>query len=314
MLAYQEPGTPGTFSSGDLAFNANGVMFALANDQSGNTYIYTMTPSLNSNYLTNKWTVVAPNGSNFSGNVDGCAFDSAGSIYISSTNGLYFIDQNTVNTAGAGTVKARLAYNGTGFTDLATNIFPPTSTLPITLISFTATKQSNDALVQWSTETELNSNYVDVQRSSDATNFATIGSVPASGNSNTAQNYHYTDLLNGLSGTIYYRLKEVDIDGNVTYSKIIPLKIDGGTLSANFSAYPNPFVSNIKIIATSDKAIDATILVSNINGQKVISQKFSLQEGQNVLVVPDLNMLQPGVYIAQLVTSDGMVSQKIIKQ
>jgi len=307
-------GTPGTFSSGDLAFDKNGVMFALANDASGNTYIYTMTPSLNNLYLTRKWTLVSPSGSNFTGTVDGCAFDSAGSIYISSTQGLYFIDQNTVNNSGTGTVQTRLAYNGTGFTDLATNIFPPTSTLPITLILFTASKQGSDALLKWSTETELNSNYTDVERSTDGVNYTKEGSVPASGTTSSVHNYQFSDPINGLSGIVYYRLKEVDIDGNSKYSNIIPLRLDGASLSSDFSAYPNPFNSGIKIIATSTVTENGTIEIRNINGQRIINQPVSLLQGQNVLLVNSLSALQPGVYLIRLSTSEGSVTQKIIKQ
>ena len=132
----------------------------------------------------------------------------------------YFIDATTINTAGAGTVQTRLAYNGSGFTDLATNIFPPKTTLPITLISFTATKQGSNALIQWSTETEINSNYVDVERSTNATDFDKVGSVTASGNTSTVQNYINSLINKWFVWNSYYRLK-VDIDGQVNYSKLL---------------------------------------------------------------------------------------------
>lgn len=312
-VGVQGGGSAATFGSGDLAFDKRGIMYALANDANNNTYIYTMDPSLNINYVTRKWTLVDPNGNNFTGSVNGCAFDSAGSMYISTSNGLYFIDATTINTAGAGTVKTRLAYNGSGFTDLATNIFPPKTTLPITLASFSVTKQGNNALVQWSTETEVNSNYVDVERSTNATDFEKVGSVSASGNTNTLQNYQFTDPLNGLSGVVYYRLKEVDIDGNINYSKIVALRLDGSSMSANFSVYPNPFASGIKVTVTNDKNEDATIHLFNISGQKIMSIPVTLQQGQNILPLSNLTNLQSGVYILQLVTNSSTVSQKIIK-
>jgi len=306
-------GSASTFGSGDLAFDKYGEMYALANDASGNTYIYTMNTNLNTTSISRKWKLVDPKGNNFTGSVNGCAFDSAGSMYISTSNGLYFIDATTINTSGVGTVQTRLAFDGSGFTDLATNIFPPKSTLPITLLSFTATKQGSDALIQWSTETELNSNYVDVERSTNATDFDKVGSVTASGNTNTVQNYQYSDPLNGLSGIVYYRLKEVDIDGQVNYSKIIALHLDGSSVSANFSVYPNPFISGVKIIATSDKVQEGTVHIFNISGQKVMSQSVTLQQGQNVLPFSNLSNLQSGVYIVQLITNNNTISQKIIK-
>jgi hypothetical protein len=313
-VGVQGGGDASTFGSGDLAFDNNGIMYALANDANGNTYVYIMNPALNSAYFVRKWTLVDPKGNNFSGSVNGCAFDSAGSMYISTSNGLFFIDSKTVNTSGAGTVQTRLAYNGTGFTDLATNIFPVKTTLPITLISFTAAKESNNALLQWSTETESNSNYTDVERSADGTNFIKEGSVAANGTTSTVHNYQFTDPLNALSGIVYYRLKEVDMDGNANYSKVIALRLDGSSISASFSVYPNPFISGIKIITTSTRINNGELHISNISGQRLISLPVSLQEGQNVLILNNLNSLPPGIYLAQLITGDGSVSQKIIKQ
>jgi hypothetical protein len=307
-------GSPSTFSSGDLAFDNHGVMYALANDPTGNTFIYTMTPSLNSNYVTLKWTLVDPNGNNFTGTVNGCAFDSAGSMYISTANGLYFIDATTVNTAGVGTVKTRLAYNGSGFTDLATNVFPDKTTLPVEFISFSVTQQNSNALLQWSTEAQVNNDYYDVERSPDGLNFTGIGKVASVGNPNTVQNYQYSDNLSGLSGVIYYRIKEVDQDGNSYYSSTLALHLDGALSSTAFSAYPNPFASSINISASSSIAQNGELVISNIAGQQVIRQQISLLQGQNTVLVGNLNTLQPGIYFVQLITGQNTITQKLVKQ
>ncbi len=190
---------------------------------------------------------------------------------------------------------------------------PVQNALPIVLSSFTASKQDNYALLQWTTESELNNDYMEVERSTDGVHFITVGSVAGNGTTSLEHNYQFQDPLNGLSGVVYYRLRDVDMDGNGTLSKIIALRLDGSALSASFSAYPNPFVSDVKLNVTTTKEGKANIVISNIAGQRVATQSVSLQNGENIIVVQNLSALKPGMYIVDFITEDGKFVQKILK-
>jgi hypothetical protein len=127
----------GIFSNGDLAVAGN-VLYVLANNGSGTTKIYNVSiPSLASatgsstNALQYRWTLQNSSGSNFSGTVNGFAFASGGSAYLSTSNGLYFIDQTTTNFNGSGTVKCSLIKSGTDLGDLATENVPALTYLPV---------------------------------------------------------------------------------------------------------------------------------------------------------------------------------------
>lgn len=129
------------FNNGDLAFDGKGDMYILGNNGSGSTKIYTIKSSILSSISTNsviimnsKWNLIKSDNSNFTGRVNGVAFSSTGSMYVSTDDGLYFIDQNTVNTVSLGTVKCSLVKSITGLTDLATNYFPNSTTLPVEFI------------------------------------------------------------------------------------------------------------------------------------------------------------------------------------
>lgn len=134
------------FANGDISFDGVGNMYALANDGNGNTKMYgiktadlqstTSTSNITLNY---KWLLKKADGSNFTGTVNGNAFSSTGSMYISTGDGLYFIDQTTVNTLGVGTVQCKLIKSQSNLTDLATGYWPTATALPVKFANFKLT-------------------------------------------------------------------------------------------------------------------------------------------------------------------------------
>jgi hypothetical protein len=129
--------TNNLFINGDLAIASN-TLFVLANNGSGSTKIYTITlnnlVAANSNSissLTTKWDLRDGNGNKFVGSVNGFAFASTGSAYLSTAYGLYFIDQFSTNFSGTGTVKCTLIDYESDLSDLATSYIPVKTGLPV---------------------------------------------------------------------------------------------------------------------------------------------------------------------------------------
>ena len=102
--------------------------------------------------------------------------------------------------------------------------------LPVTLTEFTATPHDNEAVLQWQTAQEENSNFFAIERSTDGKTFTTIGTVPAAGNSVAPRNYSFTDLAPQQNND-FYRLRQTDLDGNFTYSPVRLLKFSNGANS-----------------------------------------------------------------------------------
>lgn len=111
------------------------------------------------------------------------------------------------------------------------------SSLPVTLNSFTAQKQNNHALLEWSTATEQSSKSFTVQHSTDGNSWNDITSLPAAGNSNTIRHYSYMHA-NPAAGNNYYRLQQTDIDGKTNYSDVKVVKFTG--TEAGFTVLVNP--------------------------------------------------------------------------
>ena len=95
--------------------------------------------------------------------------------------------------------------------------------LPVELISFNITRFGNNNMLYWTTASELNNSYFSVEKSIDAREFYSVGDVAGSGNTNSIINYEYLDLE---SKSVYYRLKQIDYDGNYEYSDIIKVILD----------------------------------------------------------------------------------------
>ena len=94
-------------------------------------------------------------------------------------------------------------------------------TLPVDLISFEAEREEDNIKLNWSTASEENNDYFEIQKSYDGEVFTPIGYVDGAGNSNAVLEYSYTD---SETGKAYYRLKQLDYDGEFEYSDIVVAK------------------------------------------------------------------------------------------
>jgi hypothetical protein len=119
---------------------------------------------------------------------------------------------NSVNTYNFGT--SVYYYDITRFTVSCTSV------LPIELISFESENKScGENIITWKTATEVNNNYVEIERSFDAINFESIKRINSTENSYEIKSYNYKDESKS-NGYIYFRLKQVDLDGTINYSNI----------------------------------------------------------------------------------------------
>ena len=124
----------------------------------------------------------------------------------------------------------------------ALSIIPPTGPLPVTLVSFGVRRLPGaaGAEISWATATELNSSSFTVERSAQpGEGFVTIGQVAAAGTSSSQHSYTLRDADAATqAGLLYYRLRQVDVDGRATLSPVAVLA--AGPAVAGFSLYPNP--------------------------------------------------------------------------
>ena len=182
--------------------------------------------------------------------------------------------------------------------------------LPVTLTDFKVAKRGNTNLLSWVTLTEINSKTFIAERSGNGIDWSTIQVIDASGNSNTNIQYSATDN-SPLRGINYYRIKLIDANGKFSYSKIVALN---GLLGIkNFTVFPNPFVSDLKVSITSEEISMADFRILSVDGKILITRKMPVQKGDNIIVLKDLGNLSKGNYVLEVTTPNNKLIQKLLK-
>ena len=146
----------------------------------------------------------------------------------------------------------------------------PELIIPVELVSFTATSNGKEVILNWSTATELNNLGFEVQRKFGSNDFVTVGSVKGQGTITSPNHYSFLDkLIDG--GKYFYRLKQIDFDGTFEYSDVVEVEVevrilDKFTLEQN---YPNPFNPNMTIKYSVPKLSFVTIKIYDVLGSEV---------------------------------------------
>ena len=181
-------------------------------------------------------------------------------------------------------------------TDVSNKIISP---LPVTLVNFTAAKTDAGTKLTWSTASEKNSAYFQVERSADAKNWTALTSVAAHGNSNIVNTYNFTDATTTTS-LAYYRLKMVDIDGTSEFSKVISVQA-ANRVTTSVNVFPNPAqnTESLKIAFKANENAAATLTLLDMMGNVVKSENQSAVAGNNVYSLA-LNSVKPGIYLVQV--------------
>ncbi len=216
------------------------------------------------------------------------AIDTSGYIYYSGIFNAPFFGTSTVDfDPGVGTANltATSSVDNTFFTkyDIGCPLIP----LPIIFSSFTGENRDHINYLSWSTLSELNSDYFEIQKSNDGINFIPIGTVKASGNTTESKYYQFTDDAD-ITGTYYYRLKEVDLNNGMQYSDVIQLS----DFDDSFTIYPNPTSGMITIYIEESETGKYVIYILNSIGE-VVHNSDSFQGGT---IDINLNNLPDGVY------------------
>ncbi len=176
--------------------------------------------------------------------------------------------------------------------------------LPVKLIYFTGKKAENYSQLDWATAIEIDNDKFIVERSGDAVHFETIGSVQGAGNTTVQQNYQWLDK-SPLSGWNYYRLKQVDLDGDVEYTNTVAVNFDGDEVTPSIIVFPSPskdFI-NIQVLGTN-QIVEAVLY--NMIGQTVKN------------VTPNSRMsiedLPSGEYFIKVIMGNNVVVKQFVKE
>ncbi len=206
----------------------------------------------------------------------------------------------TAGTQGAGTTTGALNLPDGGLSTSYWVLSCTAKPLPIGLVYFTATCQNNgNTLLQWKTATEINAHHFEVQKSSNAVDFTTVGLTSAQyPNGGT---YSFTDTQKNTS-IVYYRLKMVDMDGSFKYSAIADLASD-----QCLSVKTNIYGVSKNIITDINSPTNQTVNVVIIDalGRILLNQSLTVADGYNQFHFP--MDVANSIYFVKLIDETGAV-------
>jgi hypothetical protein len=177
--------------------------------------------------------------------------------------------------------------------------------LPVELTSFEVTCEENNSKLSWTTSSEINNDYFVIEKSYDGLLFEKIGTKKGFGNSSVVIDYSFKDddVKSGLS---YYRLKQIDFNGEYSYSNIRVSKCS----SNSFNVYPNPATNTLNFDweNLNDEVVD--ILITNTMGKVIMNKRIN-----KTLASINIERLKKGLYQIQIIeTNNNRSTLKFIKQ
>ncbi|MGZ5280698.1 MAG: hypothetical protein ACXWEY_00310 [Bacteroidia bacterium] len=219
---------------------------------------------------------------------------------------IHFDDVNGWETNAYAAASGTNPYTRTvsGFTDFSPfGVSGSYAPLPVEFISFTGVWKNKSAELKWETASEVNNSHFEVEKSEDVQYWEMIGTVSGNGTTEEKNQYVFTDdnQDNLRNPVLYYRLRQVDFNGNSDYSKTIVLKSSAPACN-DVNTWHNSTEKVLNIINNCGNKNTADIILVNSFGNVVYHGKESLQ---NQLGIPTDNLM-PGIYYLKI--HDGFTS------
>ncbi|MCB9251620.1 MAG: T9SS type A sorting domain-containing protein [Flavobacteriales bacterium] len=264
--------------------------------------------------ILQKTILITPANSNSSGNVDiSMYFDKIEKDTFETTTTYASTTMNLLKTPGAlhttGTllntingstpavspyldgVKVTSSFSN-GFSGLGVGTNGINGPLPVTWLTFNGKRDNNSALLYWKTASEINNSHFEIERLIEGDlNFETVGSVKGAGTVMQITNYSYKDLLPPIANgkTVYYRLRQVDFDGDYDRSNTIALYYIKNLY--NVAIYPNPGDILLNIEIEEHLVHNSRLEIYDPLGLKVYSSEL-----ENAINVINTEAFKSGIY------------------
>ncbi|MDQ3111821.1 MAG: T9SS type A sorting domain-containing protein [Bacteroidota bacterium] len=223
-------------------------------------------------------------------------------LYRSTNSGNWTIVASASSTAGDQVYFTGVNFNtNDGYYTIGTLDYYM-STLPVEWLYFDAAAETNGTVkLDWTTATELNSDYFAVERTTDGIIYSEIGRIGAAGNSSSLHTYTTTDP-SPADGMNYYRLRQEDLNGVFEYSILRSVEIVNNKYT--IQTFPNPSDGSFTLaLGTAWIEDNASVTIFAIDGRVV--QHFENDELENASISI---LLSPGIYLVRIDSRSGKSS------
>lgn len=180
------------------------------------------------------------------------------------------------------------------------------SLLPVELTRFSATKKEDAIALNWTTGSEINNDYFEIQKSTNGIDFETIEIVAGQGSTVNQTDYTFVDF-SVSNGANYYRLMQVDYDGTTTYSSVQTIQINN-PIPIAFKVHPNPATNYVTISNMPEETVNG-VRIFNSFGQLVIEESVN-----NTTVSINISNLKAGSYIVAIYANNSTITERLVIQ
>jgi hypothetical protein len=179
--------------------------------------------------------------------------------------------------------------------------------LPIELLYFHARMQNNNVHLDWSTASEINNDYFEVQRSKDNVSFETIDVIKGAGNSTTELTYTGIDK-NPFAGVSYYRLRQIDFDGKYSFSQTVAVRMNA---AKNFDLlYASASAGRVTVGFVSELSDAFRVRIIDVLGNEISNTTVHPSVGFNRIEIPS-PLVTGAIYYLTISQSEFTESKKL---
>ncbi|MEY3416967.1 MAG: hypothetical protein RL060_1078 [Bacteroidota bacterium] len=178
--------------------------------------------------------------------------------------------------------------------------------LPVDFVNFKATKSNEQIHFTWVVSFEYNNEKFEIESSEDGIHFNKNKEVLSQGNTNSVRTYETFIAIQSNTNSQYFRIKQVDLDGKFTYSKVITITDETET---SLSIYPNPSIEDVLFYKLSTLTENTTISILSVNGHTISSTKVTSEAGEIAI-----QQLTNGIYFLQVQTESATMMERFVKR
>ena len=222
------------------------------------------------------------------------------------------IDSGTRYRVLTATNAANLAATGCGYSNSKNTILKIVNCaklLEVQLVNFKGKLHNNKTNLQWSSEYEKNFSHYEIEKSKDGLHFASIGDVKGRSNIITTQ-YDFRDEETNLA-PVYYRLKQIDLQGLFKYSEIIVISNNSEPLTV--LDLNNPFRNSLDLKYTLPAIGMVDCIIADTYGKTICKQQYNGKKGINTATINNLANLSSGMYTITFLYQNTTITKRIIK-
>jgi hypothetical protein len=185
-----------------------------------------------------------------------------------------------------------------------------TTPLPVELLEFDGKCSDDGITLTWTTASEINNQYFNIERSKNEKEWTIIAEIPGANNSNTIKTYSYLDF-ESIGQNNYYRLSQRDFNGeNKTF---IPINVDCNKIQQDINCYPNPFTDDMILSFSNINVEQVLIIIRYITGRVALRQLLNIDEVEHGSYTLSTSEISSGVYYLEVTAGNFIKTISIVK-